>query len=64
MNRDLLEKFARHRSNLYNLTPSPQRRQIAIQQPSTEQEDSKPVIKKQEYSDQYLCQKISMKREG
>lgn len=51
MNRDLLEKFARHRSNLYNLTPSPQRRQIATQQPSTEQEDSKPVIKKKEYSD-------------
>ena len=52
MNRDLLEKFTRHRSNFYNLTPSPRRRQVATQQPSTEETvDNKPVIKKKEYSD-------------
>jgi hypothetical protein len=52
MNRDLLEKFTRHRSDFYNLTSSPRGRQVATQQPSTEErEDNKPVMKKKEYSD-------------
>ncbi|MEO0685394.1 MAG: hypothetical protein AAFY76_10215 [Cyanobacteria bacterium J06649_11] len=52
MNRDLIEKFTRHRSNFYNLTPSPRRRQVATQQPLPEETvDNKPVIKKKEYAD-------------
>ena len=52
MNRDLIEKFTRHRSNSYNLTPSPRRRQVVTQQTSTEETvDNKPVIKKKEYAD-------------
>ena len=52
MNRDLLEKFTRHRSDFYNLTPSPRRRQVAVQQPlPAEQEANKPLIKKKEYVD-------------
>lgn len=51
MDYNLLEKFTRHRSNFYNLTPSSRRRQLTTQQPSTEQEDSKSAIKKKEYSD-------------
>lgn len=51
MDYNLLEKFTRHHSNFYNLAPSPRRRQLTTQQPSTEQEDSRPLIKKKEYSD-------------